>query len=151
FSSTAGAQSSGLPSRSRGAGTVVTFNNQIVRILQKNCQVCHHPGDIAPFSLMSYREALPYARSIKQQTLSRQMPPWKPVAGYGEFQNERRLTRNEINLIAHWVDSGAPEGDPSDLPPPLEFPDQWSLGTPDVILESPADFPVPGDAPHIYP
>src|SRR5262249_27006916 len=148
FSSTAGAQ--GIPSRSRGAGTVVTFNNQIVRIFQKNCQVCHHPGDIAPFSLMSYSEALPYARSIKQQTLSRQMPPWKPVAGYGEFQNERRLTRNEITLMPPGGARGARGGARGAPPPPLEFPDQWSWGTPDVILESPADFAVPGDGNDIY-
>ncbi len=150
LSSTADAQALRIPSRSRSAGPVVTFNNQIVRIFQKNCQVCHHPGDIAPFSLMSYSEALPYARSIKQQTLSHQMPPWKPVAGYGEFQHERRLSQNDINLITHWVDAGAPEGDPSDLPPPLQFPDQWSLGAPDVILEAPSDFTVPGDGNDIY-
>ena len=78
-----------LPSRSRSAGgdltSEVTFNRQIVRIFQQNCQVCHHPGDIGPFSMMTYQEVLPWARKIKTETQARRMPPWKPVPGYGEF------------------------------------------------------------------
>lgn len=142
------AQPVAIPSRSRGSA--VTFSNQIVRIFQKNCQVCHHPGAIAPSSLMSYSEALPYARSIKTETQSRRMPPWKPVAGFGEFRDERHLSDREIEVIARWVDLGAPEGDPRDLPPPAQFPDEWTLGTPDLVLQPDADFSIAADASDIY-
>ncbi|MBI3949188.1 MAG: cytochrome c [Acidobacteria bacterium] len=112
----------------------VTFSNQVVRIFQKNCQICHHPGDIAPFSLMTYEDAYPWAPTIKSVTQSRRMPPWKLVEGCGEFQNKRGLTDEEIAAIARWVDAGAPEGDPADTPPWLEFPDGWTLGEPDMVV-----------------
>ncbi|MBI3694292.1 MAG: ascorbate-dependent monooxygenase [Acidobacteria bacterium] len=139
-----------LPSRSRSASVEVTFNRQIIRILQQNCQVCHHPGDIGPFSMMSYPEVLPWARKIKTETQVRRMPPWKPVPDYGGFLDERRLTQKQIDLIARWVDAGAPEGDPRDLPVPLEFSDRWTLGEPDLALELDADFTVPAGGSDIY-
>jgi len=139
-----------LPTRSRAVGAEVTFNNQIVRIFQQQCQVCHHPGDIGPFSLMSYREALPHARSIKAATQAQHMPPWKPVPGYGEFLDVRRLTQHQIDLIARWVDTGAPEGDPRELPRPLSFPDQWTLGVPDLVIEPDRDYFVPAQGGDIY-
>lgn len=117
-----------------------TFNKEVIRILQNNCQVCHRPGDIAPFSLMTYEETWPWAERIREVTESRYMPPWKPADGCGDFQFERKLTQQEIDTLARWVEVGAPEGDPADLPPPLEFPDQWRLGQPDVVLELPTDF-----------
>jgi hypothetical protein len=118
----------------RTTDVAVTFNNQVVRILQQNCQACHRPGNIAPFSLLTYEDANTWARRIKEVTQSRYMPPWKPLAGCGEFQNQRRLTEDEIATIAQWVDAGAPEGNPSELPPPVEFPDEWTLGEPDLVL-----------------
>jgi len=121
----------------------VTFNKQIVRIFQKNCQTCHHPGDIAPFSLMTYRDALPYARLIRQKTQDRQMPPWKPVSGCGEFLDENRLTDEEIRTIARWVDQGAPEGAPQDLPEPLNFTDGWAMGEPDLVLAPDEEYEPP--------
>jgi hypothetical protein len=124
----------------RAEDTTITFSNQVVRIFQQHCQVCHHPGDIAPFSLMTYQDAVPWARRIKEATQSRHMPPWKPVDGCGEFQQKRGLTQEEIDTIARWVDAGAPEGAPQDLPPPLEFPDEWRLGEPDVVLDMGVDF-----------
>jgi mono/diheme cytochrome c family protein len=131
----------------QGGDTAVTFNNQVVRILQKNCQVCHHPGDIAPFSLMTYEDAYLWAGRIEEVTQSRYMPPWKPAAGCGEFQNQRGLTDEEIATIAQWVDAGVPEGDPNDLPP-LEFPDGWTLGEPDLMLTPEVEYqpdPTGGD------
>ncbi len=139
-----------VPFRSRSVRKSVTFNNQIVRIFQENCQVCHHPGDIGPFSMMTYRDVSPYARSIKQETQARRMPPWKPVQGYGEFIGERRLTQQQIDLIAQWVDSGAPEGDPRDLPEPLEFSPDWTLGTPDLVLEPDAPFTLEAEGNDVY-
>ena len=113
-----------------------TFNKEVVRIFQQNCQSCHHEGDIAPFSLTSYDDAKPYAALIKLMTKTRKMPPWKPTDGCGEFANERKLTQGEIDTIAEWVDNGAPEGNPFDLPAPLDFSSEWQLGQPDVVFKS---------------
>ena len=128
---------------SGGAGEAVTFNNQIVRLFRAHCQVCHHPGEVAPFSLMDYASAKPWALAIKQETAARRMPPWKPVAGHGRFLDERRLEQAEIDLIARWADAGAPEGDAADLPEPLVFNKEWTLGEPDLILEVPEYAPDP--------
>ncbi len=123
-----------------------TFSNEVVRIFQKDCQVCHRPGDIAPFSLLTYREARPWARSIQEKVVTRQMPPWKATAGCGEFQDERKLTDDEIATISRWVDAGAPEGDPAQLPEPTNFNSGWILGEPDLILSPDEDYTVqPGD------
>ena len=133
------AQQPRVPVRARGTARSapvadVTFSNQIAPIFQQNCQECHHPGEVAPFSLMTYEDALPNAEAIREETQRRYMPPWKPVPGFGEFQGERLLTDDEIALIARWVDAGAPEGDPLDLPEPLVFSDQWTLGEPDLVI-----------------
>lgn len=128
---------------SGGAGEAVTFNNQIIRLFQAHCQVCHHPGEVAPFSLMDYESAKPRAHGIKWAAAARYMPPWKPVPGYGEFIGERRLDEAEIDLIARWVDAGVPEGDPADLPEPLVFNEEWTLGDPDLVLEVPEYTPDP--------
>src|SRR5215212_4225548 len=123
-----------------------TFNKEVARIFQENCQSCHHPGDIAPFSLMSYREARPYVQLIKEMTQSRQMPPWKAVDGCGEFEAARVLSQKDIDTIARWVDAGAPEGSPADLPQPLQFNGGWSLGQPDLVLSNPEAYTPPADA-----
>ncbi|MFN7826779.1 MAG: hypothetical protein ACK5RR_02310 [Acidobacteriota bacterium] len=125
-----------------GAGNP-TFNNEVVRIFQRSCQSCHHPGDIAPFSLMTWKEARPWAAAIREQVALKQMPPWKPAADCGDFADARGLTPAEIATIVDWVDAGAPEGSPVDLPPPLEFPDGWSLGTPDLVIAPDADYAPP--------
>lgn len=139
-----------VPTRARSVRSPVTFNDQIVRILQRHCQSCHRPGDIAPFPLLTYQDAVSHARQIKTETRSRRMPPWKPVPGHGEFLDENRLTPSEIDLIERWAESGAPEGNPSDLPQPIQFADQWALGTPDLILEPDTDFKVPAEGHDVY-
>lgn len=111
-----------------------TFSNEVVRIFQQHCQSCHHEGDIAPFPLVTYADARPRASLIKFMTETHQMPPWKPAEGCGDFKDERRLTDAEISTIAKWVEAGAPEGNRADLPKPLEFPSDWVLGQPDVVL-----------------
>lgn len=120
-----------------------TFSNEVVRIFQQHCQTCHHEGDIAPFSLTSHAQAKPYAALIKVMTQSRQMPPWKPTEGCGDFKDERRLTDLEIDTIAKWVDNGAPEGNRADLPAPLDFSGGWALGQPDAIYKLPEPFTPP--------
>ena len=88
----------------------VTFNNQVVRILQQRCQTCHRPGNIAPFSLLTYQDARINASKIRSAVETRLMPPWKPVNAHGVFEGERTLTDDEIQTISQWVNSGAPEG-----------------------------------------
>src|SRR6185295_15260803 len=112
---------------------VPTFTRDVARILQDNCQSCHHPGDIAPFSLITYRDAVAHAGDMKYMTASRQMPPWKPVTGCGEFDQARVMTQSEIETIAKWVDGGTPEGNPADLPAPRNFNSGWILGQPDLV------------------
>ncbi len=124
-----------------------TFSKEVVRIFQKSCQTCHHPGDIAPFSLMTYKEARPWAASIREQVIIKKMPPWKPVAGCGDFRDARGLSQEEINTIVAWVDGGSPEGNTADLPVALEFPDGWSLGAPDMVFTPETEYtpPTKGD------
>lgn len=126
----------------RGQATP-TFNKEIVRIFQNNCQTCHHAGDIAPFSLMTYREARPWAAAIREAVLLKKMPPWKPVLGCGDLRDARILDQPAIDAIVAWVDGGAPEGSAADLPTPLDFPDGWALGAPDLVLKPEIEYTPP--------
>ncbi len=123
-----------------------TFSKEIVRIFQQHCQTCHHEGDIAPFPLVTYADAQPRAALIKFMTASRQMPPWKAVDGCGDFQDERRLADEEIDTIREWADAGAPEGNPVDLPPPLDFGGGWALGQPDLVIANDEAYTPPPNA-----
>ena len=122
--------------RTTGCGQAesITFNNQVVRLLQQKCQVCHHEGDIAPFSLVTYNETKLFADAMREATKSGEMPPWKAAADCAALEGVTRLTDEELETIARWVAGGAPEGDSADLPPPLKFDDSWPLGEPDVVL-----------------
>jgi hypothetical protein len=122
----------------------VTFSKDVAPILQRSCQSCHHPGTSAPMSLMTYQEARPWARSIKQRVALRDMPPWHldKTVGIRHYKNDRSLSDTEIATISRWVDSGSPEGNPKDLPPPLTFaPDsEWYIGKPDLLVTTDQDF-----------
>ncbi len=98
--------------------TKLTWNREIVRIVNTRCAGCHRPGGQA-FSLLTYAEARPWAKAISEEVLERHMPPWAAVKGFGEFRNDQSLSLQEIDWIAHWVDGGAPEGDAKDLPASL--------------------------------
>ena len=113
----------------------VTYAGHVARIIQDNCQSCHRPGQVGPFSLTNYEEALTWATEIKAYTHARVMPPWKASRGVAEFQNDASLTDQEIALIAKWVDDGAPEGEPEDVPPSPKFHDSWAFGEPDLTVE----------------
>lgn len=117
-----------------------TFSKEVVRIFQQNCQTCHHPGDIAPFSLVTYAEAKPHAALIRFMTQTRQMPPWKPTGGCGDFADPRTLSQADIDTLGKWVEAGAPEGDRADLPAPTDFSSGWTLGQPDLVLRLPEPF-----------
>jgi hypothetical protein len=128
----------------------VTFSDQIVRIFQAHCQECHRPGGVSPFALTSYLEAYPWRQHILASTRTGRMPPWKPVPGYGEFRDARRLSPAERDLIARWVAAGAPEGDPARLPTPRPFPSSWTLGQPDMVLDLGTSYTMPGRAADVY-
>lgn len=128
----------------------VTYARDIAPILQANCVKCHREGEVAPFPLTSYEDAAKRARWIAEVTRTRLMPPWKIAPNFGHFKDERRLSDDEIALLAAWSEAGAPKGDPADLPPPREFPEGWQLGEPDLVLEMPEAFTVPADGKDIY-
>lgn len=132
------------------ADAAPSFNREVVRIFQDHCQSCHHPGDVAPFSLMTYADAYPNRLSIKLMTKSRQMPPWKPLAGCGTFADARGLSQGEIDTLVKWVDAGAPEGNPADLPKALEFGGGWELGEPDLVLSYPQAYTPPSNGQDEY-
>jgi hypothetical protein len=119
----------------------VTFTKDIAPILQRACQNCHRPNSIAPMSLLTYQEGRPWARAIKQKVLAREMPPWsvEKTIGIQKFKDDPSLTDGEIATIVQWVDAGAPEGDPAELPPPRVFANAttWQIGKPDLIVTAP--------------
>jgi hypothetical protein len=112
----------------------VTFTKDVAPILFKNCVACHRADHTAPMSLLSYKDARPWARSIKEKVLTRAMPPWPADPHYGEFSNDTSLSQREIDTIATWVDQGAKQGDPRDLPPAPQASDLWEIGKPDLVL-----------------
>jgi mono/diheme cytochrome c family protein len=118
----------------------ITFNKDVAPVFFKNCAECHRAGEAAPFSILSYKDARPWARSIKEKVISRQMPPWHADPHYGQFTNDRRLSQKEIDTIVAWVDQGAAEGDPRDLPPAPQFAEGWAIGKPDMIIEMPNEY-----------
>jgi hypothetical protein len=130
-----------------------TFNKEVVRIFQNRCQSCHHPGDIAPFSLMTYADAAPHADAIKYMTQTRQMPPWKATPACGDFADARVLGQDEIDTISKWVDNGAQQGNIADLPAPKNFDGGWALGQPDLVLSYAEAYkpPVTGDMYRCFP
>ncbi len=133
-----------------GQAQTVTFNEHIAPIIYGNCSKCHHPGEVAPFSLLSYDDVRSHGQTIATVTQSHYMPPWKPEPGWVAYRDERRLTADQISLIQQWVAGGMPLGDPSKAPLPPQFTDGWQLGTPDLILEMSAAFSVPADGPDVY-
>jgi hypothetical protein len=130
-----------------------TFTKDVLPIFQKACQDCHRPGQMAPFSLVSYEDARPWARSIKDKVVSRYMPPWHIDRSIGEYSPDPSLSDAEVETIARWVDTGAPKGDPKDAPTPRVFPadDTWQFGEePDLVVTSPP-ITIPATGPDMYP
>ena len=128
----------------------VTFTKDVAPILQQHCQSCHRPDTFAPMSLLTYEEARPWAKSIKQKVAAREMPPWyiDKNVGIAHFKNDASLTEQEISTLVKWADNGAPKGNPADMPPPRKFEDndQWHMGQPDLIVKLPKDMMVPAAA-----
>ncbi len=132
----------------------VTFTKDIAPILQRTCHNCHRPGNIGPMSLLTYQDARPWARSIRQQVVQRNMPPWyiDKTVGIHKFKNDPSLSDHEIDMITKWVDAGAPQGNPADMPPARQFDDsdRWHIGTPDVVVKLKKEVLVKAKAPDYW-
>jgi hypothetical protein len=124
----------------------ITFTKEVAPIFFKNCAECHRPGEAAPFSVLSYKDVRPWAKSIREKVISREMPPWHADPNHGEFKNDRRLTQQEINTIVKWVDGGAKEGEARALPPQPKFVEGWRFGKPDLVLQMPMEYVLREDA-----
>jgi hypothetical protein len=124
--------------------TAITWSREISRIVFDRCASCHRDGGTS-FSLRTYQEARPWAVAIKEEVLSRRMPPWGAVKGFGEFKNDQGLTLEQLELITDWVEGGVPEGDPKDLPPPPKF------SKPDSIKDHKDQIVLDGDLTLIRP
>ena len=132
----------------------VTFTKDIAPILQRSCQNCHRPDGVAPMSLVTYEDVRPWARAIKQRTSIGPhrgvMPPWyiEKNVGIQKYKDDPSLSDQEVAMIGKWADSGAPRGNPADMPAPRTFEDAntWSIGTPDLIVST-RNVHVKGNAP----
>src|SRR5262249_18288389 len=128
----------------------ITFTKDIAPIFQEKCEACHRTDSIAPMSLVTYEEARPWAKAVRERVITRQMPPWHidKTVGIQKFKNDRSLSDAQIDTIVKWVDAGAPKGDPKDMPAPKVWPDEskWNFaalyGPPDLVIKSP-DWTVP--------
>src|SRR5436190_20891120 len=134
--------------------TQATFTKDVAPIFQRSCQTCHRPDSFAPMSLLTYEDARPWAKAIKENIVKRNMPPWHidRNVGISEFANSVALTDDEIATIVNWVDGGAPKGNPADMPPARQFSDddKWSIGTPDLVVHWAKDVVVPAKSPDIW-
>jgi hypothetical protein len=120
----------------------ITFNKDVLPVLQQHCQSCHRPGQVAPMSFLTYESTRPWAKAMKVEVVSRKMPPWFADPHYGHFANDRTLSQADIDTLTKWADTGAREGDPKDAPKPIQWPEAgWDI-KPDVVVDGP-EFNVP--------
>ncbi|MCW5968882.1 MAG: hypothetical protein KIT57_10240 [Blastocatellales bacterium] len=139
-----------LPASMFGGGAAPTFSKDVAPIFFKSCAECHRPGEGAPFSTLTYKDVRPWAKSIRENVVSREMPPWHADPKHDEFMNDRRLSEKEIATVKAWADAGAPEGDPKDLPPAPQFIDGWTIGKPDVVISMPQEYTLEAEGPDEY-
>jgi len=128
----------------------VTFSKDVAPIFYKNCVTCHRQGEIAPMSLVSYKEIRPWAKAIREKVATREMPPWHPDPAVGHWANDRRMSQKEIDTIVAWIDGGAKEGNPADLPAMPKFASGWQIGEPDLVIQMPTEFTVPAEGAVAY-
>lgn len=127
-----------------------TYCRDIAPLINNNCVACHRPGEVAPFSLLTYKDVRKRGKLIAEVVQSRTMPPWKAVPNYGEFVGARRLTDEQIKLVRSWVRAGMPEGNQKDLPEPPTFSSGWRLGTPDIVVTMPEPYQLPPEGADVY-
>jgi hypothetical protein len=131
-----------LISTAASAAETVTFNKDVLPIMQRQCQQCHRPGEIGPMAFLTYEGTRPWAKAIKAAVASKKMPPWFADPKYGHFKNERQLSDADLNTLVAWADQGALEGDAKDKPQPVKFADGWNI-RPDVTFKVPKAYKVP--------
>jgi peroxiredoxin/mono/diheme cytochrome c family protein len=124
----------------------VTYTKDVSRILQKNCETCHRPGQVGPMSLQNYDEVLAWSDTIREVVSEHRMPPWHADPKFGEFANDRSLSSADLATLVAWVNGGCPKGEDKDLPPEKTYPEGWSIGTPDVVYEMQKSFKIPAKA-----
>jgi hypothetical protein len=120
-----------------------TFNRDVLPILEKRCQECHRPGEVAPMPFLTYKQTRPWVKAIREAVALKKMPPWFAEPGFGPFSNDRSLSKEEMETLVTWADRGAPEGDPRDRRPARQWPAGWNIAKPDAVVEMPAAFAVP--------
>jgi hypothetical protein len=130
----------------------LTYSKDIAPIFQQHCQECHRPGEVAPMTLLSFKDVRRWKRSIKKEIQSRAMPPWHADPKIGHWRNDRRMEASDIEKVVRWIDAGAQEGDRADLPPTKTFRKGWQIGTPSLIFQTPTEFRVKaeGTIPYKY-
>ena len=148
-------QATGTATASRPAQTTSnapTFSKDVAPVLYEHCTTCHRPGEVAPMSLLTYEEARPWARAIRENVTNGTMPPWHADPAHGKWKNDRRLSDAEKDVISRWVAAGAPEGDPKDLPAKPVYTAGWTIAQPDLIvkMETPFEVPATGTIPYQY-
>ena len=130
----------------------LTFSKDVAPIFYKNCITCHRQGEIAPMSLVTYKEVRPWAKAIREKIITRAMPPWHADTAVGHWANDRRMSQQEIDTVVAWIDAGAKEGRPEELPAMPKFSSGWQIGEPDVVFQMPTEYTVPaeGGVPYQY-
>jgi hypothetical protein len=138
--------------QTRSSEGAPTFSKEVAPILYKHCTTCHRAGEIAPMSLLTYEQARPWARAIRDNVINGVMPPWHADPAHGKWANDRSLTPQEKETIAAWVSAGAPQGNPRDLPKAPEYAEGWSIGTPDAVvtMDQPYAVAAQGEIPYQY-
>jgi peroxiredoxin len=136
--------SRGVQAKAEGG---VTYTRQVARILQKNCQACHRPGQIGPMALLSYDDAAAWSETIREVLQDGRMPPWRADPRYGKFVNDRSISKEDRATLLAWIEQGCPKGDDRDLPPPQKFPENWRIGKPDAVFSMDRESTVPAKAP----
>jgi hypothetical protein len=122
-----------------------TYTDDVFPILRDKCARCHVPDGVAPMSLMTYEDTVPWGESIRVELLAGHMPPWSVDAGPTRFRNAQNISAREMNVLLTWATGGTPFGDPAKTPPPVAHERKWALGTPDLELPFPNEFTVPAD------
>ncbi len=123
----------------------ITYSREVSRILQQRCQACHREGQGAPFTLLSYDDAVQHADMIREVTNERRMPPWQADPRFSHFSNDRRMSQKELDTLTTWIDTGLKRGDDKDLPKAIDWPKEWKHGKPDMVLTMPEEFEVPAE------
>ncbi len=128
------------------ADGTITFAKDVSRVLQRNCQECHRPGQVGPMPLLTYEDALAWSDTLREVVEQKRMPPWLADPHFGKFQNDRSLSADDRATLLGWIDQGCPKGDVADLPPAKDFAEGWSIGKPDQVFTMPDEFTVPATA-----